>query len=227
MPFMRESLPFYLTTIVALELLTSCTQQYRTGEPLIYGIAPTTGQVLDRDNPDLSNQNLITPHKGEIVALVLNTAFVRYLRNFGSPHVLVYAQVFDDGSDNPENAVTKVLYNERNSPEGVNLGLADRVLYGPTPYKGFPLRVKLFILELVKEQKELASKMIDAVGSTAAAAQPQAGPAISIAVNIAKAINALNEDDFELRFDLTLYPVGSVGDASVDDKDLDDAGEPS
>jgi hypothetical protein len=215
----------YLLLIPAL-LLCSCSAQHLiTGEPLVYSIAPTTGQVLDRDTPDTENLNLVTPHKGEIITLVLNNVFIKYLKELGSPHVLVYAQVFDDGTDNPDTAITKVLYNERNSPEGVNLGLADRVLYGPTPFKGFPLRIRLFIVELDKEDKELASKIIDAVGTTAttaSSARPDAALAINVAITIAKAINAMNEDDYELRFDLTLYPVMStMGKASTGDKALD------
>jgi len=209
-------------------LLTSCSRQHNiTGEPLLYGLSPTSGKILDRDTPDYENKNLVTPHKGEIITLVLNNIFIKYLKDVSSPHVLVYAQVFDDGTDNPETAITKVLYNERNSPEGVNLGLSDRVIYGPTPFKGFPLRVKLFIVELDKEQKELASKIIDSVGSVTSAANPEVAPAIEIAVSIAKAINEMNEDDFELRFDMTLYPVGFIGKAITDDPDLDEVKEPS
>lgn len=216
----------YLSLISTL-LLASCSKQHIiTGEPLVYGIAATTGQILDRDTPDTANTNLVVPHKGEIIALVVDNIFIKYLKEVGSPHVLIYAQVFDDGTDNSDTAVTKVLYNERNSPEGVNLGLADRVLYGPTPFKGFPLRIKLFIVELDKEQKELASKIIDAVGTTAATAKPEAAPAIAVAVTIAKAINAMNEDDFELRFDMTLFPVGTIGKASIGDLDLDRIKEP-
>jgi len=213
--------------LVSILLICSCRAQHLiTGEPLVYCIAPTSGQLLDRDTPDISNTNLVTPHKTEIITLVLSNAFIKYLKEVGSPHVLVYAQVFDDGTDNPDTAITKVLYNERNSPEGVNLGLADRVLYGPTPFKGLPLRVRLFIVELDKENKELASKIIDAVGTTTAAAKPEAAPAIEVAVRIAKFLNAMNEDDFELRFDLTLYPVGTIGKTSIADDDLKEAEEP-
>jgi len=222
-----KSLLSYLLLFI-IPLLAACPNQHLiTGEPLVYGIAPNNGQVLDRDTPDMTNTGLVTPHKGEIITLVLNNAFIKYLKEVGSPHVLVYAQIFDDGTDNADTAVTKVLYNERNSPEGVNLGLSDRVIYGPTPYKGFPLRIKLFIVELDKEQKELASKIIDAVGTTASTAKPEAAPAIAVAVAIAKGINAMNEDDFELRFDLTLYPVGAIGKAITGDKSLDAAKEPS
>ncbi len=214
--------------LLMIPLLAACSNQHViTGEPLVYGVKPETGELLDRDTSNSENANLVIPHKGEIITLVLNNVFIKYLKEIGSPHVLVYAQVFDDGTDNPDTAVTKVLYNERNSPEGVNLGLADRVLYGPTPFKGFPLRIKLFIVELDKEQKELASKIIDSVGSTAASAKPEAAPAIAVAVSIAKAINAMNEDDFELRFDMTLFPVSTIGKATTGDRVLDDKHEPS
>ncbi|WP_447598239.1 hypothetical protein [Nitrospira sp. Nam80] len=217
----------FVFSLISALFLASCSNQHViTGEPLVYGIASDKGQVLDRDTPDTTNTSLVIPHKGEIITLVLNTAFIKYLKGGASPHVLVYAQIFDDGTDNADTAVTKVLYNERNSPEGVNLGLADRVLYGPTPFKGFPLRIKLFVVELDKEQKELASKIIDAAGTTAATAKPEAAPAIAVAVAIAKGINAMNEDDFELRSDLTLFPVGSIGKASTGDAVLDDAREP-
>ena len=161
--------------LISALLLASCSNQHLiTGEPLVYGIASDRGQVLDRDTPDTTNTSLVTPHKGEIITLVLNTAFIKHLTEGASPHVLVYAQTFDDGTDNADTAVTKVLYNERNSPQDVNLGLADRVLYGPTPFKGFPLRIKLFVVELDKEQKELVSKIIDAAGTTGATAKPEA-----------------------------------------------------
>ncbi|MCC2643567.1 MAG: hypothetical protein K0S45_3980 [Nitrospira sp.] len=213
--------------IILVPLIASCSSQHIiTGEPLVYGIAPDKGQLLDRDTLDTTPPNLVTPHKGEIIALVLNTAFIKYLKETSSPHVLMYVQIFDDGTDNPETAITKVLYNERNSPAGVNLGLADRVLYGPTPFKGFPLRIKLFIVELDKEQKALASKIIDTVGTTAATTKPQAAPAIAVAVAIAKGINAMNEDDFELRFDLTLFPISTIGKASTGDPTLDRIQEP-
>lgn len=222
---MKSVLPLLLLLITPL--LAGCPNQHViTGEPLVYGLQPDTGQVLDRDTPAMGNANLVTPHKGEIITLVFNNVFIKYLKEVGSPHVLVYAQVFDDGTDNVDTAVTKVLYNERNSPAGVNLGLADRVLYGPTPFKGFPLRVKLAIVELDKDEKELASKIIDAAGTTAAAAKPEAAPAIAVAVDIAKAINAMNEDDFELRFDMTLYPVSAIGKASTGNDALDKVHEP-
>ena len=134
--------------------------------------------------------------------------------------MLVYAEVHDDGTDNAQTAYRRVLFNGENTPQGVNLGLADRVLYGPAPFKGFPLRIKFFIVELDKDQKKLASDLISAVGTVAATAQPQYATGISVAVQLAQALNALNEDDFELRLDLTLHPLTSTVTYDVADRTL-------
>ncbi|MDJ0611750.1 MAG: hypothetical protein QNJ67_22450 [Kiloniellales bacterium] len=217
--------------ILLVALLSGCdpTQPLITGEPLVYGVKPFSGEIVDRDVSIKTTDNAvgIVPHKGEMISIVVNNVFLKYVKEIGNPHILVYTVVYDDGNDDPGTAFTKVLFNERDQPPGVNLGLADRIIYGPTPYKGLPIRIKFFIVELDKEDKELASQIISAAGSAAQAAQPQAAPAIAIGVQIAETLNALNKDDFELRFDLTLHPVDQIGTASSVDENLREQGEPS
>src|SRR5262245_15685030 len=209
--------------------LAGCARQHLiTGEPLILSLDSKTGAVVDRDLVPASTPirdgaptSLSTiPHKGEIIAIVVNSVFIRFLRALSSPHVLVYAEVFDDGQDDPATAVTKLLFNEQDQPSGVHLGVADRVIYGPTPYKGFPLRIKFNIIELDKEDKQTASRLLNAAGTIVSAAQPQAAPAIGVVVQVAELINALNKDDFELRFDLTLHPVERNGVSDIGDEAL-------
>ena len=197
-------------------------QHLLTGEPVVFAVDSNSGSVVDRDvlAPDRTAPPGTVPHKGEIIAIVVNNVFLRCLRGLTSPHVLVYAEVFDDGQDDPSTAITKVLFNELDQPSGVNLGLADRLLYGPTPYKGFPIRIKFNIIQLNKEKKELTSKLINAAGSVASTVQPQAAPAVGLVVQIAQLVNELTRDDFELRFDLTLHPVERTGIADVADKTL-------
>jgi C1A family cysteine protease len=206
----------------------ACNGAKLTGEPLIYGVHPETSAVIDRDvfpQKDGVGQGVI-PHKGEIIALVLNNVFLRYVEDISSPHVLVYAEVFDDGTNDPDNALTRILFNGINQPGGVNLGLSDTLIYGPTPFKGLPIRVRFYVLELDREEKELASRIINAAGAVASTAKPEAAPAIAIGVQIAQALNALNEDDYELRFDMTLYPVAATGKSDIGQKYLKEIGEP-
>lgn len=214
----------FIAWLIVTGLVAGCqTRQTKiTGEPIILGIDPLSGAVVDRDvltqpdNPALG----AVPHKGEMVAIVLNNVFVKYLDPLLNSRVLVYAEVYDDASDDPTTAVTRVLFEQAGQPAGVNAGLSDRLLYGPTPYKGFPIRIKLFVVELAKEQKETVRRIIDAVGTIASTARPEAAPAVGLVVQAARLVNELTEDAFELRVDLTLYPVGSIGTVDMADPTL-------
>src|SRR5688572_12247959 len=154
---------FSSASALVLTLASGCAltrQETITGEPVLHSIDPTSGSLYDRDIlPNGEDAQGIIPHEGEIITVVVHDIFLKYLKESSTPHVLVYAEVYDDGTDNPETAVSKVLWNELNQPSGVRLGLADRVLYGPTPYKGFPLRIRLYIVELDKEEKKAASAL--------------------------------------------------------------------
>jgi hypothetical protein len=197
--------------------LVGCSKHLLTGEPLIYGVVKNSGQIVDRD----VDTGGVSIHKGEIITLIVNNVFIRFLEGFDSPHVLVYVEVYDDGTDNPETAFRKVLFNSENTPQGVHLGLSDRIIYGPTSFKGYPIRVKFFIVKLNKSKKELASKLINAAGSLAQMVQPQYAIAVGVSLQLAQALNELTEDDFELRFDLTLYPLGANKEKwSVNDAEL-------
>jgi hypothetical protein len=200
-----------------------------TGEPVVFRVDPLTGQITDRDIVRSDPQSPLgaIPHKGEIITLVVNNVFVRMAENLLDRNLLVYAEVYDDGADDPSTAVSKVLFNQPDQAAGVNLGMSDRILYGPAPFKGFPLRIKFYIVQLAKSQKATVSKVIDVAGTLATTAQPQAAPAVGVIVRAAQLINALTKDDFELRFDLTLFPVDQIGQTQIADKDLDAAGEPT
>ncbi len=216
-----------IVVLLVLGLTAGCAtkQHLITGEPEFYSIKPDTGTIYDRDViPNWENTSSgIVPHKGEIITLVVNNVFIRYLKEtVGSPHVLVYAEVYDDGKDDPSTAVSKLIFNQINQPPGVSLGIADRIIYGPTAFKGFPIRIRFFIVELDKEQKKMASNILDAAASIASAAQPEAAPAVGVGLRIAKLLNALNQDDFELRFDLTLFPVDMSGTYKMDDTRLNE-----
>jgi hypothetical protein len=214
-------------------------QHVITGEPMLYGVEPGTGRIIDRDvfpmppaataGDAVESASVVVPHQGEMIAVTLSNLFIRELKELGSPHVLVYAEIHDDGTDNRETMHTRVLFEAENQPSGANLGLAGRLVYGPTPFRGYPLRIKLYVVELDKQEKELASRIIAAAGDlagTASAASPGASLAFGLAVDIAQAINALNQDDFELRADITFHPVSPVAAGDVGDPTLDGLGEP-
>jgi hypothetical protein len=199
-------------------------QAHMTGEVQLHGVDHTSGRIIDRDVwPEGDEQHptaVVT--KGDIVTLTLNGSFLRHLQEAkgGVPHILVYAEVFDDASDNPATSFTKVIHDFQGAPEQTLLTFADRPIYGPTPFTGFPLRVRLYVVELDREQKQVASRIIDAAGRVGAQYAPTAAPFIGIGIEIAQLINALNRDDFELRFDLTFYPAGPAARYDVRQPDV-------
>lgn len=182
------------------------------GEPTIYSVDMRDGRILDRDVLPADPTVGIVPHEGEHVAIYVNSVFVKLLKErANSAHVLVYAEINDDGTNDPATTLTKILYNVEDQPPGVLLALADQPLYGPTLFKGHPIRIRFHVIELDKKQRAVASKMITAVGGAASTASPEAAAAVGVAVNLAKVINAMNKDDEELFYDFTLSPVDKIG----------------
>lgn len=217
-----------LLCVAMLPLLGGCfgggagRQRSLTGEPVLYGVDPISGALLHRDvvpRPDDAALGAV-PHEGEMIAVVLNSVFIRHLEPLLRSRVLVYAEVYDDASDDPSTAVTRVLFDQEGQPAGVHASVFDKLLYGPTPYKGYPLRIRLYVVELAKDQKQTAGRIIDAVGTIASTAQPQAAPAVGLVIQAARLVNELTEDAFELRCDMTLYPVSGVGTADLADPTL-------
>jgi hypothetical protein len=181
-----------------------------TGEPVVYAVDRSTGQILDLDvwpSADAAVDPSITPAaNADVIMLTLNSLYLKYLADLGSPHVLVYTEVYDDGTDDPTTATTKVLIDLRDQPIGTRPGVLDRVIYGPVKFTGHPLRVRLFVVELDKEDKEQTSKFLKAAGTLSRYAPAEAALPVGVAIEIAEALNQLNEDDYELRLDLTLHP---------------------
>jgi hypothetical protein len=204
-PLLRKA-PLIL--FIAVFAFAGCKTQQAllTGETLLYTINNQTGEIFDRDVVTSGGH----VHKGETIAIIINNIYVKALAERWNPHVLVFAEIYDSGSEDPSSAIRKVIHNGDNTPADITLGASDRILYGPTPFKGFPIRVKFFIVELDKEEKQEASKLINAAGTIAQAAQPQYAAAVGVAVQLAEQINALDQDDFELRFDMTLFPTVPV-----------------
>lgn len=174
-----------------------------SGEPYYYGVNQD-GAIVPRNQ--VSNGRVV-PHKGEVIAIVVENVFLRYLQEtIGSPHVLVYAVIHDDVSEDPDTAITRVVYEGKDQTNGVSLPVADRTIYGPIPFKGHAIRIQLYVVELDRDQRETASRLISAAGAVASGAQPEAAPAINVVVQVAQFLNELNEDDWELKTDFTLYP---------------------
>src|SRR4051794_9745407 len=104
-----------LGVFCALVAAIGCTPQHHiTGEPMVFRVNPVSGEVTDRDVASTANDSPLgtIPHKDEIITLVLNNVFVKHLETLAEHRLLVYAEVYDDGQDDPTTAVSKVLFDQ-------------------------------------------------------------------------------------------------------------------
>lgn len=210
------SVPALLVAAV-LSLLASglarAAQSDITGEPSLHRIKPGSGELADRDLA-LGGTAF---HRDAPIVVTVNSIFLRYVKERfgGNPHVLVYSEVYDDGTDNPETAHRRVVYNGESTAQDTLLGVSDRIIYGPAPFKGFPLRIKFFIVELDKQDKSFFSSLLGGLNQFAQVLSVSSAATVGQLLQVGGAINALNSDDFELRFDLTLHPPRPAGKIAV------------
>jgi hypothetical protein len=163
------------------------------------------GFIHERDEP----LDDIPITQGDVITVSLNTLFLKYINEIGAKskggEVLVYTEVHD--SPNENNPYRTVVYNEAGTSANSILGVTDRVIYGPVQYKGYPLRIQLVVVELDKEDNEMAQRVMQTIGDVISTAAPSSVPVVGPAVQLGKLLTVFNEDDYELRADITLHPV--------------------
>jgi hypothetical protein len=201
---------FTRTVIVSVCILfgivnTGCNESI-TGSPMVFSI-DKAGFVRDRDQY-LTNHYIT---EADVVTISLNTLFIKYIKqdmSLGGNQLLVYSEVYDS----PEDArpYSTIIFNQKHQPENAILGLVDRVIYGPAKFKGYPIRIKLFVVELDKKDNELTKRILQSIGEVVSTAQPELGPAVGVGVAFGNILSAFNEDDYELRADITFHPTSCI-----------------
>ena len=170
------------------------------GSTMIWSI-DKSGFVRPRDA--YLNNHSIT--QADVVTISLNTLYLKYLKQEPdiNNHLLVYTEVFDTPESNTP--YRTVVYNEEHSSSDSILNFADRLIYGPVRYKGFPIRIKLYVVELDKKDNEFGAKVLQAVGSVAQSVAPVYSPIINAGMELGKILNAFNKDDFELKTEISFH----------------------
>jgi len=209
---LRALLRTALAGLILAAVLCSCGGNAGiTGSPMLWSI-DQAGYIRPRDLQ--LKGHYIT--EADVITISLNTIYLKYIKKeFAdrNSHILIYTEVFDS----PEEAAPyrTVVFNQEDQGEDSFLGVTDRIIYGPVRFKGFPVRVKLYVIELDKKDNEARVKVLDAIGSAVSAAQPQYAFAAHAGVSIGKILTAFNKDDYELRADMTFHPAGLGGDTSI------------
>ncbi len=194
-----------LVSIFSIFSSVGCNESI-TGSPMVFSI-DKAGFIRNRDQ--YLAGHYIT--EADVITISLNTLFIRYIKQemaLGGNQLLVYSEVYDS----PEDATpySTIIFNQKYQPQNAVLGVVDRVIYGPVKFKGYPIRIRLYVVELDKKDNELAKRILRSIGEAASTAQPHLSPAVGAGVALGNILCAFNEDDYELRIDITFHPMSAV-----------------
>lgn len=151
-------------------------------------------------------QDPVLSTKGDTFSLRLTSVFVKQVKELPpGAAFLVYAEVYDIQPDDRQRLV-KVLFKENNQSAGYLINQRDRLLFGPILHNGHPIRIRLFVVELDKEENAIAGEMIKQAVRVASSFVPLAAPFEGTVTSIGDLFLTLNQDGRELAYDFTLFP---------------------
>lgn len=156
--------------------------------------------------------------KGQVISVYMQQGYIKdfterweelfRLRKRGE--IAIVARVAELDPDNDFNFTTEgrdrgrlVYYSEGVQP-GQFLNFSQMPIYGPIEYKGKPLVVELYIIELdVKENTEI-SGLLTAAAGLGAMAYPPASPILQVLDTIGGGLLKANKSDVEFKYHATL-----------------------
>lgn len=210
--------------LCACIILSGCAQWTITGQNSVWKVgtpSETKSQTTDTgyklvgiysNTADMPRIN----KEPDAIAIYLKTLYLKYIQDIYNFDVIVYAEVYDKVDE--KKVLKRIAFHRVNQPPDSYLNFTDALLYGPIHFAGYPITVKLYVLELDKRDNELFSEFLRVVSSVAVTAQPQYGPAIQTAASIMGVIISLNPDDLEFSHEITFSPVSDVEKPHYDGK---------
>jgi hypothetical protein len=104
----------------------------------------------------------------------------------------------------------RVVYYSPDVKSGQFLNLSRLPIYGPTEYKGKPLVVELYIVQLnVSDQKEIGS-LLNSLAGLGSISYPPASPVLKVLEEVGSALlKKTDVADTQMRYSMTLAPNGS------------------
>lgn len=165
--------------------------------------------------------------KGEIVQIVLETAFLAdFWSIFGHPavsggrpngEIAIVVSAFEDDGRTPDRfgadalANARVVYYNEDVVEGQFLNVGPGLpIWGPLEYRGHPLRIDLWIVEL-DQPGDQARRLLSVLAALGATAYSPAAPIAEPLARLAGTLITDQQDDPAFHYTLTLGAVGTDG----------------
>jgi hypothetical protein len=167
-----------------------------------YGRAPAP---KERKTFAQANEPIRSDH--DIITLQIETAYIQNLpfRLTGSKDVIIFADVWENAAmayNAP--SLTSIVYIGTNQKVPGRFNVRDAIAYGPTAFKGHPLKIRFTMMVLQKDAADKQSSAIGVLGSFIEAAAPQysviTSQAAKLLQNVLKAQPDIKFFDFEVTF---------------------------
>jgi hypothetical protein len=170
--------------------------------PLDEGGLPKRSNPVDPDYGDSIRSN------DDVITMQVESAYLQELppRITGSRDVIIFADVWENAAAGytSESSLTSIIYLGKNQIVPGRLNFRDALAYGPTKFKGHPLRVRFTIMILQKERSNQQASAVDIIGAFAGAAAPEAALITSAVSKVLQGILKAQPDIVMFDFELTL-----------------------
>lgn len=126
----------------------------------------------------------------------------------GSRDVVVFAEIWENGALGGDAGagprLVSIIKTVENQLIPGKLNFVDRIAYGPTFFKGFPLQIKFTVLVLQKKSGQRSGTAVEIIGNFASTAAPMYGPLISPFTALLRDVLRSQPDVVAFEFDATL-----------------------
>jgi hypothetical protein len=164
--------------------------------------------------PDVQTSRRVLPDVGQpirlnddVVAIQVESAYIQNLpfRLTGSKDVILFADVWEDAAMgfNSLSSLTTIVYVGPNQKVPGRLNFRDMLAYGPTKFKGHPLRVRFTMMVLQKNAAGNGASAIDLINAFASLAAPQYSAITSEVAKLLQGILKAQPDIKFFDFDVT------------------------
>lgn len=198
-----------LIVLVALLGASGCADRV-AGQVELLGINQTTGNIVRLTKvPSLAAEpRAAIPGWGDpirsnddVVTIQVESAYVQQLpfRLTGSKDVIIFADVWENGAMGlgSEASLTSIVYVGANEKVPGKLNFRDMLAYGPTKFKGHPLRIQFTMMVLQKSASDKQASAVDIISAIAEAAAPQYSPITS---SVAKTLKGILKAQPDIKF---------------------------
>jgi hypothetical protein len=158
-------------------------------------------QEVQASRPVLPGENDPIRLNDDVVAIQVESAYIQNLpfRLTGSKDVILFADVWEDAAMgfNSPSSLTTIVYVGPNQKVPGRLNFRDMLAYGPTKFKGHPLRVRFTMMVLQKHAADNSASAIDLINAFAALAAPQYS---AISSEVAKLLQGILKAQPDIKF---------------------------